>query len=280
MNELIDLIISNKLILTLLIALALTALKHSLVKLVKKIARKKGSDKRDLVNNIRNFLNFVLIVVLLSIWASELQRFALSIAAFAVAIVLATREFIQCIIGFFYLMSTRPFRIGDWIQVGEYVGEVSETDWIKSTLLEVDIHAYEYTGKTLYIPNNKLITSPIKNLNFLKRYATHHFTIIRDSSVNPFLFLDELYEKALHYCEAFKDVAARYNQIIERRLDVKIAGPDPHISISTTELGDTCVKFVVFCPTEQASKIEGKITEDFMALWFAHKDQLNKTQAN
>lgn len=273
MNELITALAEHKLIVTILIFFVLTMAKSILVRLVIRRAKAKRQDRRDLVNNIRNFLNFLMIVWLLSLWAAELQQFALSIAAFAVAIVLATREFIQCVIGFFYLLSTRPFRIGDWIQVGDYVGEVSATDWIKSTLLEVDVHSYEYTGKTLFIPNNKLITSPIKNLNFLKRYATHEFSITRDSSVNPYLFIDELREKAQEHCADFKDVAARYNQIIERRLDVKIAGPDPHISVSTTDLGDTNVKVVIFCPTEQTGNIEEKITKDFMTLWFAHKEK-------
>lgn len=258
---------------TVLAALLIMLVKIGLVKLVKRRARSKGEDRRDLVNNIKNFLNFVLIIWLLSIWASEIQQFALSIAAFAVAIVLATREFIQCLIGFFYLMSTRPFRIGDWIQVDHFVGEVSETDWIKSSLLEVDLSTYEYTGKTLFIPNNKLITQSIKNLNFLKRYATHRFSLTRDCSVNPYLFLDELRERANKYCEDFIDVAVRYNHIIERRLDVKIAGPEPYMSVSTTELGDTCVNVIIFCPTEQATKIEEKITQDFMRLWFEHKER-------
>lgn len=273
MDNILTTFLSNKLIVTLLLALTSMTLKLALVKLVRRRAKSKGEDKRDLVNNIKNFLNFVLIVLLLSIWASELQKFALSIAAFAVAIVLATREFIQCVIGFFYLVSTRPFRIGDWIQVGEFVGEVSETDWIKSTLLEVDLRTYEYTGKTLFIPNNKLITSPIKNLNFLRRYATHHFKISRDCSINPFEFIDQLKEKAAQYCADFYEVAARYNQMIERRLDVKIAGPEPHISISTSDLGDTNIEFVIFCPTEKAIEIEQQLTKDFMQLWFAEKQK-------
>ena len=124
-------------------------------------AKSKGSDKLDLVNSIKNFINFILIVVLFGLWAGELQNFALSIAAFSVAIVLATREFIQCVIGFFYLISTRPFRIGDWIEVNESVGEVAATDWIKSTLLEVDPHTYEYTGKTLFIPNRSFTTDRV-----------------------------------------------------------------------------------------------------------------------
>jgi small-conductance mechanosensitive channel len=278
METLITDVLNHKLVLTLLLTLISISAKYTLVKLVRKRAKAKGADKRDLVNNIKNFFNFLLVILLLSIWAGELQNFALSIAAFAVAIVLATREFIQCIIGFFYLLSTRPFRIGDWIQVGEFVGEVSETDWIKSTLLEVDISTYEYSGKTLFIPNNKLITSPIKNLNFLKRYVNHKFVITRDCSINPYNFIEQLKENAALYCADFYDVAVRYNQLIEHRLDVKIAGPEPKISISTSILGDTNVEFGIFCPTDKALEIEQKLTQDFMRSWFAETPRTQSTR--
>ncbi|GAA0854376.1 mechanosensitive ion channel family protein [Aliiglaciecola litoralis] len=248
--------------------------KYSLVSLVRARAKKKRQDKRYLISNIKNLLNFILIMLLLGFWINEIQNFALSIAAFAVAIVLATREFIQCIIGFFYLMSTRPFRIGDWIQVDGFAGEVSATDWIKSTLLEVDLHRYQYTGKTLYIPNNKLITSPIKNLNFLKRYVTHEFTITRDEDVNPFAIIETLTERTKAQCADFYDVATRYNQIIERRLDVKIAGPEPLLEVSTSEIGHTQIRVTIFCPTDRAIEIEQKIMSEFMDLWFAEYQKI------
>jgi small-conductance mechanosensitive channel len=243
------------------------AVKYALVKLLRRNAASKGEDRRDLVNNVKNFMNFMLIVLVLSIWSNEIQKFAFSIAAFSVAIVLATREFIQCVIGFFYLVSTRPFRIGDWIEVDDLVGEVSATDWIKSTLLEVNIKTYEYTGKTLYIPNNKLISSPIKNLNFLKRYVMHHFVITRDQSVNPHDFVGDVIKNAKTFSEDFYDVATRYNHMIERRLDIKIAGPDPKCKITTTELGDTQVEITIFCPTERAIELEQAITKDYMNHW-------------
>ena len=239
--------------------------------MVKIIKRKSKQDKRPQINMVNNIFTILMIIAIFNIWSEEIQKFAFSIAAFIVAIVLATREFIQCFIGFIYLLSSRPFRIGDWVQVGNYYGEVHSTDWAKLTLLEVDKDNYQYTGKTLYLPNSQLITSVIKNLNFLKRYAMHHFTIVRDDSVNPFEFIDELYERANLYCDDFKDVAIRYNQLIENRLDVSIAGPDPHIQIATSDIGDTQVFFTIFCPTEKAMEIEQKLTSDFMKLWFERK---------
>jgi small-conductance mechanosensitive channel len=266
--DLAVLFFNNKISITLLFSIFIFALKQLIIKLIK---RKSKGERRLKINMVNNVFTIIMIILIFNIWSEDIQKFAFSIAAFIVAIVIATREFIQCFIGFLYLLSSRPFRIGDWIQVGNHVGEVHSTDWAKLTLLEINKDDYQYTGKTLYLPNSQLITSVIKNLNFLKRYAVHHFTIVRDASVNPFEFIDTLYEKANSYCDDFKDVAIRYNQLIESRLDITIAGPEPHIQVATSDIGDTQMFFTVFCPTEKALEIEQKLTADFMNLWFKHK---------
>ncbi|WP_076419516.1 mechanosensitive ion channel family protein [Colwellia sp. UCD-KL20] len=264
-SSIVEVLIENKAVLSIGLILLVMLTKLSLVKFIK---RKDKQNKRLKINMVNNAVTVFIIVGLFNIWSLEIQKFAFSIAAFVVAIVLATREFIQCFIGFLYIISTRPFRIGDWVQVGNNYGEVHSTDWAKLTLLEINIDAYEYTGKTLYLPNSQLITSVIKNLNFLKRYAMHHFTVTRDGSVNPFSFLDELHKKAYEYCADFKEVAIRYNQLIESRLDINIAGPDPQIHVATSDVGDTQILFTIFCPTERAMDIEQKLTADLMKFWF------------
>lgn len=263
-----ELVFNNKFIATFVLLMTSYMVKYVILRIINK---KSILNKRLKINMVNNIFTILMIILLFNLWSEEIQKFAFSIAAFIVAIVLATREFIQCFIGFLYLLSSRPFRIGDWIQVGNHMGEVHSTDWAKLTLLEVNKDDYQYTGKTLYLPNSQMITSVIKNLNFLKRYAMHHFTIVRDASVNPFEFIGVLQEKADLYCDDFKDVAIRYNQLIENRLDISIAGPEPHIQIATSELGDTQVFFTIFCPTESAMEIEQKLTADFMRLWFGHK---------
>ena len=261
-------LMANKFVITVCFFVGVLFIKFLVISLIK---HKYADNKRSKINVINNLVSVVLLIVVFNIWSAEMQKFAFSIAAFIVAIVLATREFIQCFIGFMYIISSRPYRTGDWIQVGDACGEVHSTDWMKLTLLEVNIDAYEYTGITLYLPNSELITAPIKNLNFLKRYAMHHFTITRDGSVNPFILIDRLYEKAHEYCEDFKDVAFRYNQLIENRLEINIAGPQPHIQVATSELGDTQVLVTIFCPTERAMAIEQALTADFMFMWFEQK---------
>lgn len=261
-------IIFHPVLVSLVILAVAFGLKTLVDAIIRRRALKKERDVRNTSQNVKHFINFAMVVLLLFVWASEIQNFALSIAAFAVAIVLATREFIQCVIGFFYLVTTRPFKIGDWIQVGDYLGEVAETDWIKTTLHEIDMNTYQFSRKTIYIPNNKLITSSIKNLNFIKRFVTHHFVIVRKETFDPFPIYDTLVSKANEYCEEFNELAQRYNSIIERKLDASISGPEPEIHFGTSDVGEFRASFIIFCPTEQALDIERKLTKDFMKLWY------------
>lgn len=257
-----------KLMVTIGLIILASILKVVVSNFLKKKYRKKGVDKRYLVNNIRNAINLILLVFLMLLWSNELQRFALSIAAFVVAIVIATKEIIQCFIGFIYLSTSAPFRIGDWIEVNETCGEVSAVDWAKVTLLEVDTKNYAYTGKTIYLPNSLLMLQSIRNMNFMRRYVNHSFTIVReDKGIMPIDLIHSLKQKADDYCSGFKDVAERYNALIENRLDVKIAGPEPSVKVSTTDLGKIKISFSIFCPTEDAIDIEQKLTSDFFTLW-------------
>ncbi|MFT5760070.1 MAG: small-conductance mechanosensitive channel [Alteromonadaceae bacterium] len=261
----------NKALFTVVLTILLLVIKLIAVTIIE---RKYNNNKRFKINFVSNIFTILMLIMIFNVWSVEIQKFAFSIAAFIVAIVIATREFIQCFLGFIYILSSRPFRVGDWVQVGHHYGEVHSNDWAKLTLLEVDIDDYQYTGKTLYLPNSQLITSPIKNLNFLKRYAMHTFTIVRDCSVNPFDFIEALLEKAREYCSDFNEVAIRYNQLIENRLDIKIGGPEPQIQIATSEIGDTQALFTIFCPTDRALEIEQKLTSDFLTMWFDKKSEL------
>lgn len=272
LDQFLNEVLQNKLIITAVTVAIIVIFQLIAVKVIK---HKDRQAKRLRINMVNNLVTLLIIISIANIWSDEIQKFAISIAAFIVAIVLATREFIQCFIGFVYILTSRPFRIGDWIQVGNYCGEVHSSDWAKLSLLEVNIDEYQYTGKTLYLPNNQLFSTPIKNLNFLKRYATHHFDVVRDDSVNPYLFLPELQQKAIDYCQDFSDVASRYNQLIENRLDITISGPEPHITVSTNELGHTVISITIFCPTERAIEIEQQLISDCLAMWFAHKPDKN-----
>lgn len=231
--------------------------------------------KRQRINAVDNMFNLLLIVGLVLIWSSELQNIAISIAAFMVALVIATKEFIACIVGAFYRASTRPYQVGDWIRIANYEGEVTDSDWLSTTLFEVDLKGgtYAYTGRTTVVPNSVLLLHTVQNLNYMRRYVTHNFSIARQTDeVNLFVIKEQILTKIHQYSEHFHEVAIRYNSLIEKRLDIRISGPEPRVRITTTPEGFNVFTISLFCPTEEAMDIEQKVTEDFMTFWYEKRD--------
>ncbi|WP_231491500.1 mechanosensitive ion channel family protein [Microbulbifer sp. HZ11] len=236
-------------------------------------------DIRRRVHMVHNFGNLIMVIGLFAIWVSELRNFALSIAAFSVAIVIALRDVVQCLVGGIYQAGMRSFTIGDWVKIGEQFGEVIDNNWLSTTLLEIDPHGLGngYTGTTLYVPNSVFFSQPVKNLNFMRRYIEHTFSIVRESKgENPFAIKAFITERVLEHCESFKDVAERYCKLIESRMGVDLAGTEPKIKITTSELGHDVLTITLFCPREDATDIEQKVTEDFYRFWYGPKSAVTE----
>lgn len=262
-----DFVQSHKLPASAIVVVLFLAFKRVILLVLKKRSKRTGEDRRHSINIIEQLGNAILLVLLMMLWASEIQSLAISIAAFMVAIVLATREFIQCFMGFIYYLGARPFRVGDWIQMNQIQGEVVEMDWAKTALLEVDPESYNYTGKHLYIPNSQLVTQTVRNLNFLRRYTLHTFTLVLEPDANPYALLTSFREKTLAHCQHFRDVADRYKSLIERHMDAEFIDIDPDIAIETNQFAKLIVTVSLFCPIEEAHALQQKISQDWMALW-------------
>jgi hypothetical protein len=242
-------------------------IKSALGRAIIKSSKKKKTGYRSKVNTMRNTLNISLVFILIVLWSSEIQAFTFSIAAFMFAIVFATKEYLQCYLGYFYYVSARPFRIGDWIQINEGVGEVIAADWTKITMLEVDQHSNSYTGKHLFIPNHQILLKPVRNLNFLRRYTLSSFTLTCEPTIDVFPIVQELRTQALVFCKDFIDVAERYKSVIEKRLDVEFIPTEPNFSVSTNQYAKICIEVDIFCPIEESIPLRQKITQLFFALW-------------
>ncbi|MGC9460203.1 mechanosensitive ion channel family protein [Vibrio genomosp. F10] len=225
-----------------------------------------SEEQRNWMSRTKNGAFAAFVILIFMLWQSEIAEFALSVTAIAVAIVVASKEIILCFTGSIQRASSRSFRIGDWIEVGKISGEVIEHNLMATVIQEIDLHhgQYHYTGKTATLPNSMFFTFPVKNLNFMKRYVYHSFSIVVQDFVNLYPMIEGLTEKVDEHCLDFIEVARRYNIVIEKRAGVDLPGPEPHIHISSMPTGEQSVHYMIFCPTERASHLEQLIREDFM----------------
>ena len=216
-------------------------------------------------NTITNIATFIILVGLAGIWVNELKYVAFSIAAFIVALVIATREVIQSVLGFVYISTKRLFSVGDWIQLDGIAGQVLRYDWLSTRIVAIDpLSSYKLTGEIKDIPNNVFLTKSVSNISIKRHYIAHTFEIIREpSDIDLFAIRDQLITKARAYCSEFQEVARRYNAHLENKIGGVLVGPEPDISIGTTELGKDLLHVSIYCPTASAIEIEQQLIRDF-----------------
>lgn len=256
-------------VLTIALILFSQLLRVLIVKYIKKTKQEDDENYKHIINMARNFINVITLILVFVLWSSEIQEFAISIAAFTVAIVIATKELLQSFLGFIYLTSARIFKVGDWIQVGDDMGEVIDITWSKVSMLEIDSRNYGFTGKTIFVSNSLLLTLTIKNLNFMKRYVHYSFKITQeDAGINPYTIRDEIIQRIKVHCTEFETIGERYNSLIQNKLGIKFIHNEPHVDIGTTNLGKMEFNISLFCPTDKVQELEDKITSDVFDLWY------------
>jgi small-conductance mechanosensitive channel len=220
----------------------------------------------------RNVVLFLLLIGLVLIWAPQLRTFALSLAAVAVAIVVATKELILCVSGALLRASTRAFTVGDWIEVAGVRGEVVDHTILATTLQEFQPNSFHYTGRTAVVPNSLFVTAPVRNLTVVRDYTFHTFAL----TFEPDLDLTGLEAEAARIVETHygphREDAARANARIERRSGVDILDPESRVRLSTTDLGKYRLTITLFCPTRLAEPLEDAITWEVVALCRAQRN--------
>ena len=205
----------------------------------------------------------IILATVILIWLPQLQHFMLSITAIAVALVVATKELLLCLLGTLLVRSSRAFVIGDWIAVQDRFGEVIERNLLSTMVQEVEPHGYTYTGRTVVLPNSLFLGASVANQNFLKRYQFHSFRITIEPDAFPFDAEERLVQRIRTLTAPFAEVAKRYNHMLELRTGIDIPDAEPSIEFATNDTAKLVTTMTVFCPTERIGELEKAMVREF-----------------
>lgn len=207
---------------------------------------------------VKNLAFLILFIGLFAIWAPSLRTLALSLTAFAVAIIIATKELIMCLSGGVIRLVSNSARVGDWVEIGKIRGQVVNMDLLTITLQEIhsDGRSYEFTGRLVTIPNSVFLNEAVRNETFYGRYVYHKFALIfdlgRDFAAVERVVLDSLRGDMTPHL----DVARRYNQSIERKAGLDLQDVEPAVVFETTSDAKVRMNVTAFLPTRNAIRFE------------------------
>lgn len=248
---------------SLLILFALV-LRWFLTRMIRRGKETLSPEQRKWLSTTQNATILLILIGLLFVWSLELSRVALSLAAFAVAIVIASKEVILCVTGGIYRAAAKPFEVGDWIEVGEYRGEVLHEGLLTTRIQELSADgdiSHAHTGRDITVPNAFLLLHPVIDLNFNKRFIFHTFDIVApEADVDAVADLDEIKKIVNEIWQCHSEVAERYWRMVRRKSGVDLGHPAPQVNMSTTDIGHIRFHIVLFCPRETAAAAQTDVT--------------------
>ena len=113
-----------------------------------------------LVLNIARMF-FVLLgiaIILSTVWEIDLGQMLAALGVGSIVLGLALRDTLGGLFAGITLISTRQFKIGDWLKAGDVIGKVITVNWYSSSLETLE-------GDLLVIPNSVLASDPFRNFS-------------------------------------------------------------------------------------------------------------------
>ncbi|MEO5754658.1 MAG: mechanosensitive ion channel family protein, partial [Chthoniobacterales bacterium] len=138
------------------------------------------------------FLIALLLVLSIGYHAErELRGLLAGSGVAAIILAFATQNLLGGVIAGMSLQISRPYKVGDWLQVGERFAEVMEINW-RSTRLRTNDAIY------LDIPNNEIVRQTIVNLHYPQQLHAMRIVVGVDYHTPPNKVKDALMHATLH----------------------------------------------------------------------------------
>jgi small-conductance mechanosensitive channel len=165
----------RKAMLTLVFSLAIVVVRYVLTVFVRSATRKRPLERRSfwLRQSANLFTAALFVIALMSIWFDDPTRLATGIGLVSAGLAFALQKVVTSLAGYFVIIRSRVFTIGERITMGGVRGDVVSLGFLKTTLMEMGdpttgasaawVRGRQYTGRIVTVTNDKIFEEPIFN---------------------------------------------------------------------------------------------------------------------
>ncbi|MCU0610198.1 MAG: mechanosensitive ion channel family protein [Candidatus Eisenbacteria bacterium] len=119
-------------------------------------------------------------VLLVLLWVESLRSIATMIGILTAGLAIALRDLLVNLAGWLFIISRRPFGLGDRIQIGSHRGDVIDIRLFQFTLMEIGnwVDADQSTGRIIHVPNGMVLTTPLANYSRGFHYVWNEMPVL------------------------------------------------------------------------------------------------------
>ncbi len=110
-------------------------------------------------------IGFITVILIASIWIKAIGQFGAFLGLLTAGLAIALKDLLTNIAGWIFILTRKPFSLGDRVQIGDQTGDVIDLRLCQFTLLEIGnwVDADQSTGRIIHIPNGTVFTKSQSN---------------------------------------------------------------------------------------------------------------------
>jgi small-conductance mechanosensitive channel len=237
-----------------------------------------AEERRRWLSGSRNTTALLLVLSLAAVWANALHSFVLSIVALAAALVIATKELILCLSGSFVRTVGGSYTLGDRIEWGTVRGDVIDISLFTTTLLEVGPGQSFHmpTGRTVIVPNSKLLDTAVFNESKTGRYVVHTLRIPLEMTADLERAQQAALESIHEVCQDYIEAAREWMEGLEHThnfIHTPSAEPRVYLHVADPNRIDMVLRFP--SPVRRQGRIEQAILRRFLCAYLQRRVPLS-----
>lgn len=169
----------TKLLYSLLVLVVIGFLRFAILKIVWRLTEEPKT-RHTWKRTISFILGFVTLIIIGAIWIEAIGQFGAFLGLLTAGLAIALKDPLTNIAGWIFILSRKPFSLGDRIQIGEHKGDVIDIRLFQFTILEIGnwVDAEQSTGRIIHLPNGTVFTQSQANYTTGFKYIWNEIYVL------------------------------------------------------------------------------------------------------
>jgi small-conductance mechanosensitive channel len=149
----------TKIFYSIVILVVLGAIRFAILKIVWR-ATEDPKSRYNWRRSVSFTIGFLTVILIGSVWVRALGQFGAFLGLLTAGLAIALKDPLTNIAGWIFILTRKPFGLGDRVQIGEHAGDVIDLRLFQFTLLEIGnwVDADQSTGRIIHLPNGIIFT--------------------------------------------------------------------------------------------------------------------------
>lgn len=261
----------TKLLYSLLILVVFWIIRFAILKIVMKLTddpKTRYTWKRTVSFSI----GFLILILIGAVWIDAISQFGAFLGLLTAGLAIALKDPLTNIAGWIFILTRKPFTLGDRVQIGEHKGDVIDIRLFQFTILEIGnwVNAEQSTGRIIHLPNGTIFTTSQANYTAGFKYIWNEISVLVTFESRWELAKEILIKIVREHAESLSEDAQKKILEASKKYMIFYRHLTPTVYTSVEESG-ILLTMRFMCDARKRRSTEHEIWEDILKEFARHK---------